>query len=88
MTFEIEPQRFGLERGSGEQRYAVMAALVERGLRAQLKSGNLLTGELLVDLDFHPKGPAGEADRSGTYPEIPTVPAQMEALDGTGGTRP
>ena len=43
VTLEIEPQRF-VERGAGEERYAVMAALVERGLRAQLKSGNLLTG--------------------------------------------
>jgi paraquat-inducible protein B len=80
VTLEIEPQRFGVERGSGEQRYAVMAALVERGLRAQLKSGNLLTGELMIDLDFHPQSPPAQLDRSGTYPEIPTVPAQMEAL--------
>ncbi|MGH6899377.1 MAG: intermembrane transport protein PqiB [Geminicoccaceae bacterium] len=80
VTLEIEPQRIGVERGAGEQRYAVMAALVERGLRAQLKSGNLLTGELLVDLDFHPQSPAAQLDRSGTYPAIPAVPAQLEAL--------
>ena len=46
----------------------LMAALVERGLRAQLKSGNLLTGELLVDLDFHPESPPAKLDRSGAYP--------------------
>jgi paraquat-inducible protein B len=57
-----------------------MTALVERGLRAQLKSGNLLTGELLVDLDFHPKSPPAKLDRSGAYPEIAAVPAQLEAL--------
>ena len=60
-----------------------MAALVERGLRAQLKSGNLLTGELLVDLDFHPDSPPAKLDRSGTYPEIPAVPAQLEALEAS-----
>ena len=60
-----------------------MAALVERGLRAQLKSGNLLTGELLVDLDFHPKSPPAKLDRSGAYPEIPAVPAQLEALEAS-----
>jgi paraquat-inducible protein B len=58
----------------------VMAGLVERGLRAQLKSGNLLTGELLVDLDFHPQSPPAQLDRSGAHPKIPAVPAQMEAL--------
>jgi paraquat-inducible protein B len=57
-----------------------MAVLVERGPRAQLKSGNLLTGELLVDLDFHPKSPPAKLDRSGAYPELPAVPAQLEAL--------
>ncbi len=61
-----------------------MAALVERGLRAQLQSGNLLTGELLVDLDFHPDSPPAKLDRSGTYPEIPSVPAELEALEASG----
>ena len=60
-----------------------MAALVERGLRAQLQSSNLLTGELLVDLGFHPDSPPAKLDRSGTYPEIPTVPAQLEALEAS-----
>jgi paraquat-inducible protein B len=83
VTLEIEPQRIGIERGPGNERYVVMAALVERGLRAQLKSGNLLTGELLVDLDFHPDSPPATLDRSGTYPEIPSVPAGLEALEAS-----
>jgi paraquat-inducible protein B len=83
VTLEIEPQRIGIERGPGDERYVVMAALVERGLRAQLKSGNLLTGELMVDLDFHPQSPPAKLDRSGAYPEIPSVPAQLEALEAS-----
>ena len=84
VTLEIEPQRFGVERGKEDvQPYAIMTGLVERGLRAQLKSGNLLTGELLVDLDFHPDSPPARLDRSGTYPEIPTVPAELEALEAS-----
>jgi paraquat-inducible protein B len=80
VTLELEPQRIGIERGPGDERYVVMAALVERGLRAQLKSGNLLTGELLVDLDFRPDSPPATLDRSGTYPEIPSVPADLAAM--------
>jgi paraquat-inducible protein B len=57
-----------------------MAALVERGLRAQLKSGNLITGELLVDLDFHPESPPATLDQSGDLPQIPSVPTQLEVL--------
>ena len=83
VTLEIEPQRIGVERGAGEERYVVMAALVERGLRAQLQSGNLLTGELLIDLGFHPDSPPAKLDLSRTPPEIPTVPAQLEALEAS-----
>ena len=56
----------------------MMAALVERGLRAQLKSGNLITGELLVALDFHPESPPAKLDTSGEYPADPigTDPAR------------
>jgi paraquat-inducible protein B len=57
-----------------------MDKLVERGLRAQLQSGNLLTGQLLVDLGFHPNAPAAKLGRSGKYPEIPSVPSEIEAL--------
>ena len=82
VTLEIEPQRFGVERAPKEP-YAVLAALIERGLRAQLRSGNLLTGELMIDLDFHPESPPAKLDRSGTYPEIPAIPAQLEALEAS-----
>jgi paraquat-inducible protein B len=57
--------------------------LVERGLRVQLKSGNLLTGELLVDLEFHPDSPPATLDHSAAYPQIPSVPAELEALQAS-----
>lgn len=48
---------------------------VDRGLRASLKTGNLLTGQLFVDLDFHPDSePARVADISG-FRVLPTVPS-------------
>ena len=57
-----------------------MATLVERGLRAQLSSGNLLTGELLVALDFHPESPPAELDESGPVPVIPSLPSDLDTL--------
>ena len=81
VTLGIEPQRVDVVGGTGSaEPYAMMAALVERGLRAQLKSANLITGELLVDLDFHPESPPAQLDRSGEVPQIPSVPTQLEAL--------
>jgi paraquat-inducible protein B len=76
----IEPQRVAVEGSASAEPYVMMAALVERGLRAQLKSGNLITGELLVDLDFHPESPPAKLDRSSEPPRIPSVPTQLEAL--------
>jgi paraquat-inducible protein B len=81
VTLGIEPARVTMVGGAlAAEPYAMMRSLVGRGLRAQLKSGNLLTGELLVDLDFHPESPAAKLDESGTYPAIPSVPTQFEVL--------
>jgi len=66
---------------TGERR--PMAELVRRGLRAQLQSGNLLTGELLVDLTFAPGAPPAELDTSGPIPVIPSVPTTIEALQAS-----
>lgn len=82
VTIAIEPERISFADGGdpGERPYENMAKLVERGLRAQLKSGNLVTGELLVDLDFHPDSALATPEQSGTYPVIPSVPTELEVL--------
>jgi paraquat-inducible protein B len=81
VTFEIEPDRLQLTAGEQEPPpYEGMAALIRHGLRAKLQSGNLLTGELLVALDFHPEGPPAELRMGGVYPEIPTVPTDIEQI--------
>ncbi|SMG59453.1 PqiB family protein [Paraburkholderia susongensis] len=54
--------------------------LVEHGLRGQLKTGNLLTGQLYVALDFFPNAAKAAIDWSGTPPEIPTVPGGLQSL--------
>jgi paraquat-inducible protein B len=54
--------------------------LVERGLRAQLKMGSLLTGQLYVDLDLYPDAPPAEIKFDGMYPELPTIPTPMEEI--------
>jgi paraquat-inducible protein B len=83
VTIEIEPQRIrfsGADNVNTLPPYALMEKMVERGLRAQLQPGNLLTGQLLVDLGFHPDAAPAKLERSGEYPEIPSVPSQIDAL--------
>src|SRR4051794_3466831 len=84
---EIEPQRLvpgGFKKEElATNDYHRMAELVKRGLRAQLQPGNLLTGELFVDLTFAPGAAPAELDTSGPVPVIPSIPATMEALQAS-----
>ncbi|MGD9507855.1 MAG: intermembrane transport protein PqiB [Geminicoccaceae bacterium] len=86
VTIEIEPQRLIPDVTQQEilgQQHRNMAELVRRGLRAQLQTGNLLTGELFVDLTFVPDAAPAELDTTGQVPIIPSVPATLEALQAS-----
>ncbi len=52
--------------------------LIDKGLRAQLQTGSLLTGQLLVDLDFHPKSKIADNPKHGFYPEFPTTASSLD----------
>jgi paraquat-inducible protein B len=85
VTIEIEPQRIAFTGSTKDNPYddtpyVLMEKLVERGLRAQLQPGNILTGQMLVDLGFHPGAAPAKLNRSGEYPEIPSVPSEIDAL--------
>jgi len=81
VLIEIEPERI-IERGEGKASspYQTLKTLVNRGLRAQLKSGSLLTGQLFVNLDMHPDTPIRLVNEGGSLPELPTIPASMEQM--------
>ncbi|NVN89281.1 MAG: MCE family protein [Desulfuromonadales bacterium] len=53
-------------------------ALVSNGMRAQIRSGNLLTGQLYITLDFFPKASPASVDWAQNPPEFPTTPGNME----------
>ena len=59
---------------------SVLETLVSRGLRAQLASGNLITGQLFVDLDFLKDIPKAKITQSGPFRVFPTVPGAMEKI--------
>ena len=59
---------------------AVLTRLVEHGLRAQLKTGNLVTGMLYVALDFFPDAPRARLDWRQDPIVIATVPGTLEEL--------
>ena len=53
----------------------------ERGLRAQLRSGNLLTGQLFVALDYFPDSPKPKIDWTQDPLELPAVPSALPDLE-------
>jgi paraquat-inducible protein B len=52
----------------------------ERGMRAQLKSGNLLTGQLYVALESFPNAPKVTLNWNGEPRQLPTMPGNLEDL--------
>jgi paraquat-inducible protein B len=56
--------------------------IYSQGLRAQLNMESFLTGLLYIDLSFHPDTPVQLFIQpgSGPYPEIPTIPTDMEQI--------
>jgi len=83
----IEPDRIGVtnreeaEKAANDDRVGLMKMLVEQqGLRAQLQSGNLLTGQLMVNLVFVPTAPKATLSQRGEYIVVPTIPGSFEQL--------
>lgn len=58
---------------------------VKRGFRAQLKTANLITGQLFVALDFFPHAPPAQIDWSQTPVVLPTIPGALENIQETLG---
>jgi paraquat-inducible protein B len=63
-----------------DQNQSVLQPLVERGLRAQLKTQSLLTGLLYVDFDFLPGSKPRYVEYPSELPQIPTAPTELEAI--------
>ncbi|MDX9873310.1 MAG: MlaD family protein [Spongiibacteraceae bacterium] len=77
----IEVRADALElMGNGEDSAEIVASLIERGLGAQLRLQSLLTGLLYVEADFYPDRPLSFRDIETEYPQIPTIPTDLERL--------
>lgn len=77
----LMPNRVRLIGSEGDAGDIPFDAYIQKGLRAQLSVESLVTGQLLVDLDFRPDVPAvfhgGGENR---YPEIPSMKSDFDVL--------
>jgi len=87
VVINLYPERFTSRYRAGKQGGRLTARphqladfLIENGLRVQLRTGNLLTGQLYLALDFFPDAPKAKVDWSTTPPELPSVPGKLQSL--------
>ena len=86
VTMNVYPERLGrrfretIESKGEPARREIVERLVQHGLRGQLRTGNLLTSQLYVALDFFPKAPAAKIDAARQPLELPTVPNTLDEL--------
>ncbi len=85
----VYPQRLGmaydklssLAQARGDTDLSqVMAKLVDYGLRAQARTGNLLTGQLYIAFDFVPKAPKVAFDPTAKPLMMPTAAGDFDRL--------
>jgi len=89
VTVLVDPRMFGVsfvgeaagDDGTRNERF--IDVLTGRGLRAQLKSGSLLTGALYVAMDFFPDAPPATVDWSHEPAHFPTTPGELEGLEAS-----
>jgi paraquat-inducible protein B len=88
VTAEVFPDRLGaamrtlrsVEKANNIDARAMWQRMIQRGLRAQLRAGNLLTGQLYIVIDFMKRPPPAEYDPQAEVMQLPTAPGSMEQL--------
>ena len=62
---------------------SVLDELVSQGYRAQLRTGNIVTGQLYIAFDRFANVPKARIDRSTTPPVLPTTPGSLQQVQLT-----
>jgi paraquat-inducible protein B len=76
----IEPDKVEWTHGSFRSDAPSMAAAIKAGLRAQLRSESLVTGQLTVDLDFYPGKPFLWTQLKEKTLQVPTMSSGLQNL--------
>lgn len=87
VLIEVQPERVepvGLvTRLTPAAREGEIARMVQKGLRARLKTGSLLTGQLFVDLDIYPDEPLASIIEDNGLRVLPTLPSTLDTITST-----
>lgn len=89
VVVELYPTRLGLSRldlADKQRGRRIGEAMNQRGLRAQLRTGSLLTGQLYVAFDFFPQAAPVQLSLDSPLPELPTIPGTFDSLQARLGS--
>ena len=64
----------------GEQRTRFIDDMVAHGLRAQLHSSSLLTGQMFVSIDFFAGAPPAKVNWAASPPQLPTMRGSLQEI--------
>jgi paraquat-inducible protein B len=88
VTIELDPQRLGIQvigQPSPAEleaaRRKLIDSLIAHGVRAQLRTGNLLTGAAFVAFDFFPGAGPVSVDWSQKPVQLPTIPGDLQTTE-------
>jgi paraquat-inducible protein B len=86
VEISVHPEQFAARVRNPAQmkepgmRAKTLQRFIDRGMRAQLNTGNLVSGQLYVTLDFFPNAPKVTLNLAKAPPEIPTIPGGFAEL--------
>jgi paraquat-inducible protein B len=81
VIYQVEMDRISIV--GGVRKKSNLKALIEKGLRAQLQLQSFVTGQLMIELDFHPEKKARFVGMKNHYEEIPTLPTKLQEIAKT-----
>ncbi|GAC1377194.1 MAG: MlaD family protein [Aquirhabdus sp.] len=76
---EVYPSRLSHGREFDPDK-EVLREFIQRGLRAQVKTGNILTGQNYIAIDFYPKAKPAQMQFTNGMAVIPTTPSELSGL--------
>jgi paraquat-inducible protein B len=89
VLLQVDPRNFQEMGPPQENRREYLERVIKSGLRAQLQMQSLVTGQLMINVDFYPDKPArllgdkGLADLDKDVLEIPTIRTSLQEIEQT-----
>ena len=78
---EVQPERFqDMSHRGVDDALPITQTLVRRGLRAQLRTANFVTGQMLLAFDFQPNAGAADAVMAGDEIVVPSIAGGLDSL--------